>query len=331
MTSIEQKSNASIRFPAAGIATGFFSSDVVEIDFEEVMPYFQKLIKMGSQRHILMADEIKAFYDDKPRVPDSPERFKEPTFNELLKNGTALFDAVAFLSLSVDKRPRPAGSVNTGVDVTVPGYLLRMGRALFFYYFCYLVRGNVPDEKSEITAPAVPKFIIDTMGIKGPILQQRIILASFNMDKISPAWIRYVNIPSLGLEARQRLSLNVAGYRLFKPLEYYKPDKEASQEAKQAYESVKYFLLRGPVWEIHSITRSEAVTASLGPLNANLNNLMLELYSPGMIQKFRDTRLLFKEKEITEIPNAIQWKSWTREKFDVFNTKIFPHLNVPRQ
>lgn len=293
----------------------FFQTDIIEIDFKAVSAYFQRLIQLGSKRFILTADEINAYGVGNSRVND-------PTMNQLLMAGTLFMDAIAFKALPLSKRPQYKSESNLDVDVKESGHLLKVARALYFFYFMYMVRGSVPPKETVLARPAVPQFLMTTMKLSGTVEEQEVQIASFSMEKVSPEWIRFVTIPGLGVETKQRLTLQLAGYRLFKPLQFAKPDKQVSAEVSRALEAVKNFMARGPVWSVHSVTRSAAVSAKLGPINANLGNLMLECFSDGLLEKFKKDQLIFKKP--TESLNAYHYKTWTDASFAQFTDYVFP-------
>lgn len=276
--------------------------------------FLQNFLVVGSKTNNLSIDDITMVTRDS-EVPS-----KYDTVQDAIQHGTRLFDAMAYFSLPESSRP-PISSVPLPAGENDPT-LTEIARSLLYYYFFLITRANIPGTKTGANVQPTPRFLTLTLGFTKDQTYYTQQLASFGLDKIDPRWIKHVTFDNLGTETKNRIGLGVAGYRLATMLFYDTHDKTYGEDVAAALRSVKVLVDKGPVWEIHPITRSADFLFKVKNFNKNINNLLTFVYTEAMLQKMVT---LMKLNSIPLFDAGFQeWKTWTLDSFAAYNDYVFP-------
>lgn len=296
----------------AGIPLGVVPFKSVTFDDQELGKALQRFVEIGSLRHNVQIDQLRII----TRNRDAPDLYTSVA--EAIENGTRLFDALAYFSLPVDDRPKVVSRPSDEHDPT----MAEIAKAVYFVYMFIMLRGRVPTKDDTDKGKQLPKFFQDVMGLDE--LPQTYItrIASFNLQFVSPSWVKYIPVPKLGAESRNRLGLNVAGYRTPAAFRSATLNQQADPIALRAAEAVRKFAAKGPVWDCHPATRTAEFSARVVNFNANCSQLLLASVSEV------ELRRLAAEHTIFEVPikndRYSNWKEWTDATFAKFEDLIFP-------
>jgi hypothetical protein len=304
----------------------FFISEVITVELSRFTEYFNDLITTGSQRFRLERGELKIYAPITDGVVDD-------SFTALLRSGTPFFDAIIYLSLPGEKRSLIKNPNEANAEIVARMTYINVAKALYLIYFLLLTRGNVGDERMTTVSAGgrgsqIPAFLSKVMDFDNTIGYYRTILASFSLTKIPPDWVKFVRIAGLGTETRQRLTLQIAGHRLFKPFLYIEPLGVKAPQYRTQIAAIKEFINKGATWDVFTPTRSAELAQRLGPLNANLGNLMLEVYTEGQLNEMVENQL------IAVLPRFkygfANYKTYTTESFAPFTDYILTQRPIVR-
>lgn len=117
------------------------------------------------------------------------------------------------------RRPKPSTlelqtAENETIEVPTYDVLTKLTTYLFIVYFFNLIRDHPPSDNIAYTNQPMPKFISTVMGCKDSIFEITDYLASFDLMKLNPLWVKFIPTKHTSQEAVNRLGLRVAGYRL---------------------------------------------------------------------------------------------------------------------
>jgi len=118
-------------------------------------------------------------------------------------------------------------------------------------------------------------------------------LATFDLTRLDPGWVRYVNMAGLDQAARSRFGLGVAGYRMLSPFKTTRVRDDAPDHIKAAAEVAKSIATAAPNWDIHPATRSVAFLTRYGAINDNCGNLMLEAFTQEQLTELAASKQIF--------------------------------------
>ena len=296
---------------------GFWETETVKINPAQFMVFINMLVATGSELFRIEISDINVYGTQADVDSEDP-------VGALLRAGSPLLDIFAYLSLKDRSKVTLQDSTKSPLLKEKKNTFTEVARALYFFFFMYLVRGTPGDDDAVVAGPLVPKFLTTIMKFSGKIASIRMIIASFDLRKLPGDWIKLVEIKNLGTETKQRLALQVAGYRMMKPFLYFEPNKPGHEKYRVAVEAIRDFYNNGVVWDAHSVTRTAAFTAAVGPLNANMANLMLECYTDATLKEMAANQLIF------QVPQKkygfTQYLSYTKATFAPFKDKIFKDL-----
>ncbi|KAI6249191.1 hypothetical protein HI914_02550 [Erysiphe necator] len=222
----------------------------------------------------------------------------------LLANGTKFFDAVVYIGMEESRRPKAIKlelSATGDGPLSFPTYddVSKLTTYIFVVYFYIVIRAHPPSDNGAYQNQPMPKFITTVMNCRESIFEIANYLASFDLIKLNPVWVRYIPTTHISQEAMNRLGLGVAGYRLVSVFNIVEPDLYTSKtdeknEYKQAQKPkyldtaiavIRSFELAGYCWDFHPATRNPTIISKYGNINKNASNLMLEAYTTETLRK----------------------------------------------
>jgi hypothetical protein len=262
-----------------------FVTQNVEVNMNEFAELFNKLISDVSDKYKIDFREITAF--------GTEEGFRAtPTISYLVGNGTAFFDSVIFKTGRNSSVIKFKAAKNPNTKMIEAMNYQNISEALYFAFFLLLVRGRYPADGMSEEKKDIPKFLKGTMALAHTPTHYRNILASFTLEKLNPEWIKLIKIKNLGLETRQRLGLQVAGYRWLKVFSIIPITKKLSASHAKSVEAIQNFVSKGAVWEMFSLTRSTKVASRFISLNKLLTNFVLTCYTTEEIAKMKESQII---------------------------------------
>jgi len=290
-----------------------YKETVVHIDPILVATALQQYVKNGSKITGVDVKEINLNITDK--IAD----IGSVTLPILLENGMKLFDAIVWLS--AERSIRPDLVVDPSMKSAGVPSMNEIAKALFYVYFFILTQARYPGVGTGEQLIKVPKFLTSVMGLDKGQEYYKSIVCSFNIAQFDPAWVRNIRFQGLGQEFLSRAGLGVAGYRLFGPFKLYSLKEGVSADVQRAYQVAQAFAKAPATWLVHPVTRSPDLLTSMGNLNKNLGNLILECFTDEEIVEMEKNRIIFARPE--KDPAHRNWKQWTLESFDFSGDLIF--------
>jgi len=292
-----------------------FVTQNVEINMNAFSDLFNKLISDVSDKYKIDFREVNVYGTDAGYKAT-------PSISYLVSNGTAFFDAIIYKTGKNSDLIKFKAAKHPQSKVIEAMTYQNISEALYFAFFLLLVRGRYPADGMSEEKKDIPKFLGGTMALKHSSTHYRSILASFTLEKLNPEWIKLIKIKNLGLETRQRLGLQVAGYRWLKVFSIIPITKQLSPEKDKAVKAIQAFVSKGAVWEMFSLTRSTKVATRFISLNKLLTNLVLACYTTEEIAKM-------KESQIIPIVPVFQYgyenySALKDSNFKDLNSEIFP-------
>lgn len=295
------------------IPIGDVNFGVVRINSTAIGTALQEFIQIGSQKGQISKDDLEIIYREGTNITS----FRDVA--DAIKHGTRLFDALAYFSLPAAERPEPEHRP-LGPEESDPSPL-DIGRAIFYVYFYILIRGHAPTDEDGTDQNPVPNFLKSVMGLEDSPDHYSECVASFDLNLLDHHWVKYIQINNLGIQAQNRLALGLAGYRLPGVLTLFQFRDDAPVEAIRAATAVRNFVNRGAVWDCHSVTRTAAFLDVIKNFNANVTNVILEVYTAEQIAQLRRRRVL--PVDLVHNERFTQWQQWTDATFDQFTDYIF--------
>jgi len=265
------------------ISLGNISFRGLDINLQGLANQLQGYVTQGSKRYQLSANNINVNRNHSAPQPTPV------TLEWLLNQGNALFDSLIALAIpaQVTIGVRPPGQ---DVQPNTPD---SVAKAVFFQYFLILTRGSMSDIPTTRVGQDVPNFLSNILGCNAsPLIYARLV-CSFGVNLIDPGWVKYITVTNLGVEARNRLGLGLAGYRTLGPFKLLTPNTPIPPALQRPYEVAQSMARANPNWDFHSATRDPNLLNTYGPINANLSNLALELFDHNDLQGLVDNRSLF--------------------------------------
>jgi hypothetical protein len=259
------------------------------IDIVQLAAVLRRFIEQGSQRFTIDPTELTIISDG------AILNIANWTWDNIFAHGTLFIDAILFLGLNAADRTRATISPVDGANVIQPFTARVIGDALFFQWFMIITRGAPSRDNNNTVGSSVPRILSGVMGLNEAPLTYAGRLASFDLGKLNPGWVRHVPFTNIGREVISRYSLGVAGYRVLSALKNLPaPDRTpVAPNLLLAYNVARSMATSAASWEIHSATRSANFTTLYGPINANVGNLLLELYLPATLQAAVTRRELY--------------------------------------
>ncbi|POS85298.1 hypothetical protein EPUL_002789 [Erysiphe pulchra] len=278
---------------------------IIQIDNKYLAKKISKFIAVGSTVHKLTSDELTIVANMKGKYINKEEKLIHnnggmtvpDTVTGLMANGTKFLDAIIYLDLEPNRRPKPSPSDMHGNDdeeLKIPTYddLSKLITYIFVVFFYVLIRAHVPSKNKDNKGQPMPKFITLFLGVTDPIA-----------DIHAPA-------RNISQEAINSIGLGVAGYRLVSVFNILKPDlyceapvpsgkvdiKKKPNYIDTAVSVARSFVTAGHCWDFHPATRNPNIITKYGNINKNASNLLTECYT-------KDTLLsLVKIKKLALVP-----------------------------
>jgi hypothetical protein len=298
-------------FSATNSFTGVPDFGLIHINPEETAKAFQAYLETASKLTGVALDDINT------SVAHVPNDVSKITLTELLGIGMKLFDAIVWLTA---KRPssHPLTADPSITKEKIPS-MHEIARSVFYCYFMLVTQARYPVGKATKEKPRIPNFLQSIMGMdqEQHIYVERI--CSFEPQKFDPAWVKHVNFSGFGQEVLSRFGLGVAGYRMFGPFGLYTPRSNMDTKLQPAFDFAKKVAKAPSSWNIHPLTRNPNILTARGNLNKNLNNLMLEVFTPEDLAEMEKTKIIFKIP-VNE-PSHRQYKQWTADD-DITGTAL---------
>ncbi|POS81820.1 hypothetical protein EPUL_006668, partial [Erysiphe pulchra] len=185
---------------------------LIQVDSKKLANSLARFIEVGSIIHKLTPDELtivanlKGKYDNKEEtlVEKIGDSIIPNTVSGLMANGTKFLDAVIYLSMEKSKRPTPTPTdMEPNDDVLdLPTYndLVKLTTYMFVIFFYVLIRAHSPSDSGDYKGQPMPKFITTILGVHNPIGDIVDYVASFDLQKIVPAWVQ--NIPAKNISQK---------------------------------------------------------------------------------------------------------------------------------
>jgi len=270
----------------------------LDIDLVSLARQLQVYVDQGSRRYSLSYADINVMRDSSARQPD------QVTLEWLLQQGNSLLDSLIYLTDTnrVTIRVRPPG------EQTVPISPDDMARAVFVQFFFILTRGSPSESTGQQVGAEVPNFLRRILSVDHPPIFYARRLATFELNRINPGWVRHIRLTNLGTEAMNRLGLGVAGYRALSPFRFITRPANLPQNRERAYD-VAMSMVNAPAnWDFHPATRSPRLLTQYGPINQNLFNLALDIFTTQDLQELVDARILYQLP--VRNPAVTNYRAW---------------------
>lgn len=229
----------------------------------------------------------------------------------IINNGIPIFDWLVFLNLSDEEKAKIVWTVDSSrrlYDETQISY------SILFIYFMIMTRNKPYPERNEQFPLFLGKFMKVTMTLD----DIKDCLSNNNLNMFTHSWVRNVKLAKLIDPIKNRLRQGIAGMRIFTLIANNEPDKDIDAHLQNLVDRIRILVHNGPYWEMHTLFQT-AKLASMS-VNANLNNLLLELYSNEKLETLVKSRMLFKLPQYN--PRALSYKVWSSEFFNEYKTKM---------
>ncbi|KAI6248217.1 hypothetical protein HI914_03085 [Erysiphe necator] len=321
---------------------------MVQIDSESLGQFLGKFVEVGSIVNKLSPDDLTIIanmdgeYDGKESIDvhQNDDKTVPNTLLGLLANGTKFFDAVVYIGMEKSRRPKAIKlELNSAGDgpLSFPTYddFGKLTTYIFVVYFYIVIRAHPPSDNGAYQNQPIPKFITTVMNCRESIFEIANYLASFDLIKLNPIWVKHIPTKHISQEAMNRLGLGVAGYRLVSIFNIVEPDlynskSDAKNEYKQtqkpryldtAIAVIKSFKTAGYCWEFHPATRNPTIISKYGNINKNASNLMLESYTTETLKKL----LTIKKLAVMPVydPFHTDYRTWTLSMAYKAKSRIF--------
>lgn len=237
----------------------------------------------------------------------------------LVSSGMKLFDAMVWLA-APSRQGYDLKTDPTKTKDSCPS-MHEVARSVFYTYFFLITQARYPHASTSGSAPAVPNFLRQIMGMADDQSSYIKKICSFEPQKFDPQWIRFVTFAGMGQEALSRFGLGVAGYRLFGPFKIYKHKEDLSPDLINAYTFARTVAMKPATWDIHPVTRNVNILTKRGNLNKNLGNLILEVFTTEQIDEMVSSKMLYAKP--TREPSCQNYLTWSPDDDISGSTTIF--------
>jgi len=316
---------AHVSFPTNLSAVDFtgVNFDTIEIDAQQLAASLAPFIIQGSKIHYLTRTDLNVYtvkYDTSSTVPNTERVTLAGGFSSLMKIGqNKFFDVLIFLAMDPGNRPQMQEIDEAHVEPPVS--YGDIARAMFVQYFFILTRGRASQANSANLGSDMPKFLHTVLNCTETPLVYHDRLASFDLHKMGYEWVKHVPFQNIAREAYSRFGLGVAGYRMLSPFKLLRPRAGINQNLQDAYQVAYSMATNSASWDIHPATRNNAILQTYGPLNANLGNLMLEIFETAELQALVNRKVLF-QMPVND-PSATQYRTWSGPYTPAGGSEIF--------
>jgi len=316
-------SNTSFATDLRSVALTNVNFDTIDIDPVELATKLAPFISQGSKIHYLTRDDLNIYtvkYDGASTVAAGDRIIAANGFHGLMRAGqNKFFDVLIYMAMN--PRDRPEVTEISEAQLEPPVSYGDVARALFVQYFFVLTRGRASQATGTNLGTDLPKFLHTVLNCTESPKTYHDRISSFDMHKLGYEWVRHVPFNNIAREANSRFGLGVAGYRMLSPFKLLRPRTGLTPALTSAYNLAHSMAIAPATWDIHPATRSNAILQTYGPLNANLGNLMLEVFEEANLRDLVTRRVIFAMP--TRDPSATQYQTWTGTYTPGAATNIF--------
>lgn len=276
-----------------------FTIDVVNVNLVELGDQIALQIADVGQLRLLSTGDLHVFGAQRNALP--------VTVKGAMQYGTRFFDALLYFMIPQARRP----IVEQGADVGVAldGIVMETKTKLLWLAIFLMLRGSYPEAAGNQVGTNVPSFLVNICGMRISPHDLSDSLASFDLKKINPSWVKAVDWRLFAPEIRQRFALGLSGYRMLAPFSCYQVNPNASEEVKAAVAWVQQVCASPPDYAILSCTRSAQLIGRLKSWNKALGNLILLAFTPDQVNEMVENKILFQVP--VRDPRSDSWRSWT--------------------
>ncbi|POS85043.1 hypothetical protein EPUL_002361 [Erysiphe pulchra] len=167
----------------------------------------------------------------------------------------------------------------------------------------------------------MPKFIITILNFQDSVTEIFEYLASFDVSKLNPAWVKLIKLNNISPEAVNRLGLGIAGYKLvsvFNIMELDIYDVQGNSTIKSGPRKRPYYLIdavlvaksfriAGYCWDFNPATIDPNLIAKFRNINKNASNLLTEYFKPETLKH------LLEIKKFAVLPTfELECRTWNK-------------------
>lgn len=278
---------------------GGFASLAISLDLHDLGGSINELIQDVGQLEMVTKGDL--------HVHGTAEGVAPTDVKEALKCGTKFFDAVYYFAM--DPAVRPTVSAPLAGLETLDNIIVKTKTRLLWTALFLMLRGSYPESTGQIRGKDIPSFLVSICAMDESPAATADGLASFQLKKINPSWIKSITWNTLAQPIRQRLALGLAGYRQLGPFRIYPCRADVDPEVKSAYDWVKLVLTKPADYDILSCTRSPALISRMGAWNKALGNLMLLCFTKEQLDEMVANKIIFSFP--VRDPRADTWRNWS--------------------
>jgi hypothetical protein len=288
-----------------------FDFQALTIEPEFIGRILTSYVKLGSDvAHLTKDDLLIVNYTDENIVNFS-------NLKQALDCGTPLFDAIIYFSFET----KPQIKKEEYKGQFKPKTHIEIGRSVFYVYFYLMIRGRAPSRLENENKEIPPKFLTKVLNYNLKAHEYIQTIAGFDLNLLDSSWIRYIPIPEMSDKAKNRFYLGLSGYRYLAALFAYPPTQEHTDDVKISLNILKEFYERGPVWDCHSVTRTQDFLTLIINFNRNLTDLIFKIHNKDQIELMKKVNLI--HKDIVQPGGAMNWQNWTYKTFSTFTDFVF--------
>lgn len=294
------------------IQSGDIQFSSVDVDMNSLAGFLQGYIVQGSKRYQISRREMAC------SIAQGTVRPNPMTLRFLLNQGNPLFNSLFCLAdgdaALITERP-------PGIDAN-PKEPDAVAKALFVQYFFIMVRGSVSVADDTTPRTTMPNFLGSVMTCNETPLTYARRLSSFPLGSLNPGWVRFIQTRLLGPETINRFGLGLAGYRNMAAFKFLTRPNNIPANLVRPYEVACSMATQPASWDLHPATRRADVLQRYGPLNKNLFNLTLELWTQAELQELVDSKALYEMP--TRTAGVTNYRTWTHLWVTPVDSLIFP-------
>jgi hypothetical protein len=233
------------------------------------------------------------------------------TMRTIIDCGIPIFDFIIYQNLSEEDKKKIKWVIDSKRKIYTE---TEISFSTLFIYFMLITRNKVFPEKHE----NIPSFLLRFMITPMTVDDVKECLSNNNLSLFSHVWIKDIKISKLTDSLKNRIKQGIAGMRLFTVISENEPDKNINSNLSQLVDNIKFLINRGPYWEMHTLFQTSFLNSQ--SINANLNNLLIDLYSFDKLEQLVLNKSIFKMPKFN--PRAIQYLQWSDNFFSEFKEVI---------
>lgn len=312
---------------------GDLTTGPVTWDSRELGAYINTLIQGVSERELVLMKDIKfrcyeataaeggvmtEVYVDEEGTTENRMVYIPATVEEAADVQTPLFDCYAYLTMGANQRPHPYLAVRNHAGAAQ--WLLAARQSLCWMAIYIMIRGDYYTSDNTQTGRDIPAFLINTFGMDGTPQELRARLSSFPIQKVPHDWVRYLKWSSLSQKVRQRLGLQLAGYRSLAALTYYEPSDRCHALVRINIQWVRAVSRLPRDWSVVSATRGGELVQLMGSINAGVAALLHLGYTRAQRDQMVANKSLYNVGVYN--PRDRNWRSWYKIPLERFNDPV---------